>query len=249
VVTPTADPDTTTAHRLVKDLRSEVSAVRGTGITAQLAGATATGSDFDNLVVRSLPLVVGVVAVLSLLILTFAFGSVPLPLLALAFNGMVVAASLGALALISADAQDTINSVTPLMLFAVMFGLSMDYMVIMISRMRELHAEGLHHREAVIGGLSRTAGLVNGAAVIMVAVFASFSSAQISIVREIGISLAIAVVLDAVVIRRLVMPATLLLIGERVWGRRRQRTDAAGPPAPTPNSPPTRNPSQGVATR
>src|SRR5690606_30880001 len=111
-------------------------------------------------------------------------------------------------------------------LFAVMFGLSMDYMVIMISRMREMYIDGASHREAVLGGLARTAGLVNGAAAIMVAVFASFTSAQISIVRELGISLAAAVVLDALVVRRLVMPAALLLIGDRLWGRRAARTAA-----------------------
>lgn len=231
LVTPSADPDTTAAHQLVHDLRNELPAATGGTVTARLAGATATGSDFDTLVLDSVPLVVVTVALLSLLILTFAFRSILLPLLALAFNAMVVAASLGVLALISADAQHTINSVTPLMLFAVMFGLSMDYMVIMISRMRELHADGAAHREAVLSGLARTAGLVNGAAIIMVAVFASFTSAQISIVRELGISLATAVILDALVIRRLVMPATLLIIGDRVWGRGRRRS-AHSEPAP-----------------
>jgi RND superfamily putative drug exporter len=107
------------------------------------------------------------------------------------------------------------------MLFAVMFGLSMDYMVVMISRMREEYLAGLPHRRAVLLGLARTAGLVNGAAVIMVAVFLAFLSANISVVRELGVCLAAAVVLDAVVIRRLLMPATLILLGRRVWGRAR----------------------------
>jgi RND superfamily putative drug exporter len=115
------------------------------------------------------------------------------------------------------------------MLFAVMFGLSMDYMVVMISRMREEYMAGREHRAAILAGLARTAGLVNGAAVIMVAVFLAFLSAHISIVRELGVCLAAAVVLDALVIRRLVMPATLLLIGPRVWGRR--RTAAVAEPA------------------
>jgi RND superfamily putative drug exporter len=101
-----------------------------------------------------------------------------------------------------------------------MFGLSMDYMVIMISRMREHHLSGADHRTAVHTGLSSTRGLVNGAALIMVAVFASFLTAKISIVAQLGLGLAIAVTLDALVIRLLVMPAALLLLGERVWGRR-----------------------------
>lgn len=149
-----------------------------------------------------------------------AFRSVLLPLLALAFNTLVVGGSLGFLALTSADGDHVINSVAPLMLFAVMFGLSMDYMVVMISRMREEYLAGHEHRTAIMTGLARTAGLVNGAAVVMVAVFFAFLSAHISIVRELGVSLAAAVLLDALVIRRLVMPATLLLIGPRVWGRR-----------------------------
>lgn len=228
IITPSADPDSSSAHHLVDDLRDHLDDRTQPEVTVQLAGATPTGSDFDDLVLRSAPLVVLSVALLSFLILLYAFRSVLLPLLALAFNIAVVGASLGFLALLTGNADNSINSVTPLMLFAVMFGLSMDYMVIMISRMRETYLGGASHREAVLGGLARTAGLVNGAAAIMVAVFASFTSAQISIVRELGISLAAAVILDAVVIRRLVMPATLLLIGDRTWGRHR-RTEQQSP--------------------
>ncbi|WP_328495538.1 MMPL family transporter [Streptomyces sp. NBC_00414] len=236
VVTPGADPDSSAAHHLVDDLRDHLKDGADSEVTVRLAGATATGSDFDDLVLRSVPLVVASVALLSFLILLFAFRSVLLPLLALAFNIAVVGASLGFLALVSGNDDHSINSVTPLMLFAVMFGLSMDYMVIMISRMRESYLGGLSHRESVLGGLARTAGLVNGAAAIMVAVFASFTSAQISIVRELGISLAVAVVLDALVIRRLVMPATLLLVGDRIWGRARRTAprSTTSPQTPVP---------------
>jgi RND superfamily putative drug exporter len=219
VVTPDVDPDTTAAHELVKDLRAGLDQHTETGVTAEVAGATATGTDFDNLVERAIPLVVGAVALITFVILVLAFRSWLTPLLALIFNAAVVSASLGVLALISQDDAHVINSVTPPMLFAVMFGLSMDYMVIMISRMREMYLTGASHREAVLGGLARTAGLVNGAAAIMVAVFVSFTSARISIVRELGISLAVAVILDAVVVRRLIMPNALLLLGKRVWGR------------------------------
>ena len=227
VVTAADTPDTVSAHTLVAELRQHASADVGAGVTEQVAGATASGSDFDALVRSSAPLVVLTVALLSLLILSLAFRSVLLPLLALAFNSLVVAGSLGFLALTSAGGEHIINSVTPLMLFAVMFGLSMDYMVVMISRMREEYLAGKSHREAVLTGLARTAGLVNGAAVIMVAVFLAFLSANISVVRELGVCLAAAVVLDALVIRRFVMPATLILLGRRVWGRAR-------PEAPVP---------------
>jgi RND superfamily putative drug exporter len=248
LVTPDADPDSSGAHHLVSDLRSYLKGHTAPGVTAELAGATATGSDFDGLVVDSVPLVVLTVAVLSFLILFLAFRSTVLPLLALAFNLLVVGASLGFLTLVASGADHSINSVTPPMLFAVMFGLSMDYMVIMIARMREMYVDGASHRDAVLGGLARTAGLVNGAAAIMVAVFLSFTSAQISIVRELGISLATAVVLDAIVIRRLLMPATLLLLGDRIWGGGRRSTPrvagsvavatSAGTPAADPELPP-----------
>ncbi|MFF9496298.1 MMPL family transporter [Streptomyces flaveolus] len=246
IITPSADPDSSSAHHLVDDLRDHLDDRTQPEVTVQLAGATPTGSDFDDLVLRSAPLVVLSVALLSFLILLYAFRSVLLPLLALAFNIAVVGASLGFLALLTGNADHSINSVTPLMLFAVMFGLSMDYMVIMISRMRETYLGGASHREAVLGGLARTAGLVNGAAAIMVAVFASFTSAQISIVRELGISLAAAVILDAVVIRRLVMPATLLLIGDRIWGRHRRTGQQ--PPAPEQPSGPEPVPAPAVTT-
>ncbi|NJP68751.1 MMPL family transporter [Streptomyces spiramenti] len=222
-----ADPDSAAAHHLVEELREPLGS-SAEGVQIQLAGATATGADFDRLVLDSAPMVVIWVAALSLLILSIAFRTLLLPVLALVFNLMVVAASLGVLALISTDAENTVNSVTPLVLFAVMFGLSMDYMVIMFSRMREMYADGATHRDAVLGGLARTAGMINGAAAIMIAVFISFTSAEISIVRELGISLAVAVLLDAVVVRRLVMPAALLLIGERTWGAAR-RGDAVAP--------------------
>jgi RND superfamily putative drug exporter len=122
-----------------------------------------------------------------------------------------------------------INSNTPVLLFAVMFGLSMDYLVIMISRMREHFLAGNDHRTAVVGGLARTSGLVNGAALIMVAVFASFLTAEVNIVAQLGLGLAIAVLLDALLVRLLVMPAALLLMGRRVWGRA-ARPVAVAPP-------------------
>jgi RND superfamily putative drug exporter len=114
-------------------------------------------------------------------------------------------------------------------LFAVTFGLSMDYMVIMLSRIREFYRAGASHSEAVIAGVGRIAMMVNGAAAIMVAVFASFATAEISIVRELGVGLAVAIALDAVVIRLLVMPAALLVLGPRVWGRRARQDEPVTP--------------------
>lgn len=215
-----AEPDSPAAHNLVRTLRTQLQNLAGTGLQVQVTGATAQGIDFDDLVVGSVPVILGGVAVATFVLLVWAFRSWRLPLMALVLNALVVCASLGVLtAVFQGWLDEPINSVTPLLLFAVMFGLSMDYLVIMISRMQELFRAGIPHDTAVRTGLKRTRGLVNGAALIMVAVFASFGTAEISIVRQLGLGLAVAVLLDAVVVRLLLMPAALQLLGPRVWGR------------------------------
>ncbi|MEU4566941.1 MMPL family transporter [Micromonospora sp. NPDC023956] len=225
VVIPGADPDSDAAHDLIHDLRDELPGAVPDGVRVQVTGATATGVDFDEVLINTLPAILIAVALITIALLARAFRSWLLPLLALALNALVVAASLGLLTAISQNwLGQRIDSTTPALVFAIMFGLSMDYMVIMISRMREHFVEHGDHHGAVTNGLRDTAGLVNGAALIMVAVFASFLVAKVSVVQQLGLGLGIAVALDAVVIRLLVMPAALNLIGPRVWGRAAQRT-------------------------
>ncbi len=220
IAVPTAGPDSDAAHDLVKQLRERLPGALPAGVTVQVTGATAAGVDFDEVLVDTLPLMLGAVVLITVLLLARAFRSWLLPLLALALNALVVGAALGLLTLISQHGLgQRIDSTTPALVFAIMFGLSMDYMVIMISRMKEHFTRHGDHHRAVSEGLRETAGLVNGAALIMVAVFASFILAKISVVQQLGLSLAIAVVLDAVVIRLIVMPAALHLLGPRVWGR------------------------------
>jgi len=213
-------PNSNATHDLVRALRDGLPRVVSPGVEQRVTGATAQGADFDDAIVGSLPAILGTVALVTFVLLARAFRSVLLPLLSLALNTMVVGASLGLLTMICQFALgQPINSNTPVLLFAVMFGLSMDYLVIMISRMREHFLAGNDHQTAVVEGLARTSGLVNGAALIMVAVFASFLTAEVNIVAQLGLGLAIAVLLDALLVRLLVMPAALLLIGPRVWGR------------------------------
>ncbi|MFI6820579.1 MMPL family transporter [Micromonospora sp. NPDC050187] len=220
VVIPGSDPDSDAAHDLIHDLRDELPGAVPDGVRVQVAGATATGVDFDEILIDTLPAILIAVALITIALLARAFRSWLLPLLALALNALVVAASLGLLTAISQNwLGQRIDSTTPALVFAIMFGLSMDYMVIMISRMREHFVQHGDHHAAVTNGLRDTAGLVNGAALIMVAVFASFLVAKVSVVQQLGLGLGIAVALDAVVIRLLVMPAALNLIGPRVWGR------------------------------
>ena len=219
-MTAAEGPDTVAAHGLVSTLRG---VAHPAGYSIAVAGATAQGLDFDTALEHSIPWIVGFVFVLTFLMLMIAFRSALLPLLALGFNTLVVGASLGLLpAATELVTRMPLNSVTPVLLFAVMFGLSMGYMVIIISRVIEAYRSGLPYSEAVSVGSAKTRGMVNSAAIIMVAVFASFTSAQISVVREIGIGLGVAVILDALVIRMLVMPAVLRLVGVPIIPRVRR---------------------------
>jgi len=228
LVMPRDGPNSNATHDLVRALRDGLPGVVAPGVDQRVTGATAQGADFDDAIIGSLPAILGTVALVTFVLLARAFRSLLLPLLSLALNTMVVGASLGLLTLVcQLLLGQPINSNTPVLLFAVMFGLSMDYLVIMISRMREHFLAGNDHRAAVVDGLARTSGLVNGAALIMVAVFVSFLTAEVNIVAQLGLGLAIAVLLDALLVRLLVMPAALLLIGPRVWGRAAR--PAAGP--------------------
>jgi len=219
-VTAAEGPDTVAAHGLVSTLRG---VAHPAGYSIAVAGATAQGLDFDTALEHSIPWIVGFVFVLTFLMLMIAFRSALLPLLALGFNTLVVGASLGLLpAATELVTRMPLNSVTTVLLFAVMFGLSMGYMVIIISRVIEAYRSGLPYSEAVSVGSPKTRGMVRSAAIIMVAVFASFTSAQISVVREIVIGLGVAVILDALVIRMLVMPAVLRLVGVPIIPRVRR---------------------------
>lgn len=232
LVTTSDGPDTVTTHALVKDIRADLAGRVDGGVSVAVTGATAQGVDFDETIVGSIPAIAAIVLTLTFIMLALAWRSILLPLLALVFNLLVVGASVGLLTLVQRAISDVpLNSVTPILLFAVMFGLSMDYMVIIMSRMRELYRNGLDYEQAVLQGAARTRGMINSAAVIMIAVFLSFMTAQISIVREIGIGLAIAVALDAVVIRMLVMPSILRAIGSRAFGRRAEPEPASDPDA------------------
>lgn len=224
MVEPQDGPDSVRAHELVELIRTDLAHRLGGGVTVAVTGATAQGVDFDTTIEDAIPLIAILVFALTFVMLAVAFRSLLLPMLALLFNALVVGASLGALTMIQyLTSGAPLNSVTPILLFAVMFGLSMDYMVIIIARMLEAYRGGESFEGAVWLGARRTRAMINSAAIIMITVFLAFMTGQISIVREIGIGLAIAVALDAVVIRMLAMPALLAAIGPRVFGRRRPR--------------------------
>ncbi|MDK8511402.1 MMPL family transporter [Corynebacterium bovis] len=222
LLTSTGDPDSAEAHDMVAAVRDIAGAWSArTGRSTAVAGATAGGRDFDLLVESSIPWIVGLVVAGSLVLLGWSFRSVVLPVLAVCLNGLVVAAAIGILAVgWKAATGNPVNSVTPLVVFAIVFGLSMDYMVLMASRMKEERVRGRDHTGAVALGLARTSRLVISAAIIMIGVFLSFLVAEISIVAELGLGLAVAVAVDALLVRPFLLPALLGLIGDRAWGRR-----------------------------
>ncbi len=215
LITSTGLPDSDEAHTMIKDITHITTDQPG----VYVSGATAQGNDFDQLVEKSIPWIIGAVLMISLALLGWAFRSWRLPLLAVILNGLVVSAAMGLLSLLwKAFTGDSINSVTPIVIFAIVFGLSMDYMVLMASRIKEEFAQGASHERSIILGVTRTSWLVTSAAIIMIGVFLSFMVAEISIVRELGLGLALAVAMDALIVRPLLMPSVLRIMNPSVWG-------------------------------
>jgi uncharacterized membrane protein YdfJ with MMPL/SSD domain len=197
------------------------------GVTANVTGTTAGSKDFDDLVSARTPLVFAFVLGLAFLLLLVTFRSIVIPITAIGLNLLSVAAAYGALALVFQHhwAQGllgftSIGGVTswlPLFLFVVLFGLSMDYHVFIISRIKEAHDHGMSTRNAVAQGIGGTAGVVTSAAVVMVAVFSIFASLSMIELKEMGVGLAVAVLVDATIIRGVLLPATMTILGEANW--------------------------------
>jgi putative drug exporter of the RND superfamily len=164
---------------------------------------------------------------LSFLLLMLAFRSLVVPLKAIIMNLLSVGATYGLLVLVfqkgylheffGFQQTPTIEAWVPIFLFCVLFGLSMDYHVFLISRIRE-HYDATHdNRESVAVGLQATAKIITGAALIMVAVFAGFASGQLVMFQQMGFGLAVAVLLDATIVRSILVPASMVLLGDRNW--------------------------------
>ncbi|HXW46863.1 MAG TPA: MMPL family transporter [Streptosporangiaceae bacterium] len=212
------------------DLRDRVlPATLGTvhGISYAVSGQTANNyDDIADLHSRT-PLVLGVVALLAFLVLLVAFRSLAIPLISVGMNLLSIGAACGVVTLIFQDGHlqsllgftsyGAIVSWIPLFLFVFLFGLSMDYHVFILSRIRELRQHGATTRDAVVGGIARSAGVVTSAAVIMVAVFSILATLSIIALKMLGVGLAVAVLLDATVVRGILVPAALTLVGERSW--------------------------------
>ena len=232
------------------------------GTSYAVTGNTAENYD-DIAVLRSrTPLVLAVVAILAFGLLLVAFRSVAIPLVSISLNLLSVGAAFGLITLIFQDGRlqgllgftsyGAIVPWVPLFIFVFLFGLSMDYHVFILSRIRELRTGGARTTDAVVSGIASSAGVVTSAAVIMVAVFSIFATLSLIQLKMLGLGLAVAVLIDATVVRGVLLPACLALLGERTWylprwlawlpGGRGAATDApvpgwpgsaAGAPVPT----------------
>ena len=197
------------------------------GISYAVAGVTAENYDDTAAVDAGAPLVFAFVAVLAFLLLTAAFRSVTIPLVSIMLNLLSVGAGYGVITLIFQDGRlegllgytsfGGIIPWIPLFMFVLLFGLSMDYHVFILSRIRELHAQGASTKDAVTGGIASSAGVVTSAAVIMVAVFSILATLPIIDTKTLGVGLAAAVLIDATVVRGVLLPAAMSLLGDRCW--------------------------------
>ena len=228
-VIPSSSPQAAATKDLLAHLRDDVvaPATRGTGLQVSIGGATATTVDFGAVIASKLPVFIAVVIGLSLLLLMVVFRSILVPVKAAALNLLSIGAALGVITFVFQDGhfasllgvQTTapIEPFLPVMLFAIIFGLSMDYEVFLVSRMHEEWERTRDARFAVRHGLALTGKVVLAAAVIMISVFGSFMFGGDRTIKLFGLGLASAVLFDAFVIRLVLVPALMHLFGRASW--------------------------------
>ena len=197
------------------------------GATADVAGYTASSADFNDTLKSHSPVVFIFVLTAAFILLLFTFRSLVIPLKAILLNLLSVGAAYGVLVWIFQEghlqsvlgfkSNGAIVSWMPLFLFVVLFGLSMDYHVFILTRIREAFDRGRATEDAVSHGIKSTAGVVTSAAVVMIAVFAIFATLSLLIFKELGIGLAVAVLIDATIIRGVLLPAAMKLLGDWNW--------------------------------
>ena len=226
---PTSKPQDQATSDLVGRLRNEVlpAATEGTTAVAYVGGPTAGFIDQSDKIADRLPWFIAGVVSLSFLLLVLVFRSLLVPLKAALLNLLSIGAAYGVVvavfqwgwgrSLIGLDDAVPIASFVPMMMFAILFGLSMDYEVFILSRIREEHQRGRSNIDSVIEGLGATAKVITAAALIMISVFGGFVASDDPIVKMMGVGLATAVAVDATIVRMVLVPATMALVGEPNW--------------------------------
>jgi uncharacterized membrane protein YdfJ with MMPL/SSD domain len=218
------------SRRSLEVLRSEVvpaTVGRLDGAEVAVTGVTASSKDFIDTMTSHVPLVFLFVLGLAFILLLVTFRSIVVPIKAIVLNLLSVGAAYGVLKLVFQDGHGEqlldfrsvggVAPVIPLFLFVILFGLSMDYHVFIVSRIREAVDRGMSDDDAVAHGIKTTAGVVTSAALVMVAVFGSFALASDPMAKQIGLGLAVAILIDATIIRAVLLPATMKLLGRRNW--------------------------------
>jgi RND superfamily putative drug exporter len=197
------------------------------GAEVVVGGNAAASKDYNDLIKGSAPIVFAFVLTLAFLLLMLTFRSIVVPIKAIALNLLSVGASYGVLTLIfqhgwlhgllGFETPGFVTSWLPLFLFVILFGLSMDYHVYILSRVREGYDRGMKTEDAVEHGIKQTAGVVTGAALVMVGVFSIFGTLSTIDYKMLGVGLAFAILIDATIVRAVLLPATMKLLGDRNW--------------------------------
>ena len=229
VAVPATSPQDERTSALLERLRSDVipQATQGTPLKAYVGGNTAGFEDFSDKVASRLPLFIATVIGLSVLLLMAAFRSLWIPLASAVFNLLSVGAAYGVVtavfqegigaSLIGVDAGVPIVSFIPVMIFAILFGLSMDYNVFLLSRIHEAFNGGDGPRESVVNGMARIGKVVLFAGLIMAAVFLAFTTTDDVISKMMGLGLGLAIIIDVLIVRLVIAPAVVTLLGRRAW--------------------------------
>ncbi len=225
MVYPESAPQDKETTSLVNHLRKDV--IPETGVDALVGGFTAAGVDFSRYLGDRLPLMIAFVLILSFLLLMVVFRSVLVPLKAVVMNLLSIGAAYGFVvavfqwgwgaSLIGVGREGPIDAWAPMMLFAIVFGLSMDYEVFLLSRIKEEYDRTKDNGLAVADGLASTARVITAAALIMVCVFGAFVFGDDRSIKLFGLGLGVAVLIDATIVRMLLVPATMELLGDRNW--------------------------------
>jgi RND superfamily putative drug exporter len=223
------DPVAGPAVAAVRRLRSELvpDTFAGSGVQAFVGGKTSQNIDYFDAVTNPTPYVIAFVLAMSLIVLLIAFRSLAVALVSIGLNLLSVGAAYGLLTLVFVHGvgaglfgfqrSPVIEAWVPLFLFSVLFGLSMDYQVFVMSRIRERFDDGATTTDAVAGGVASTARIITGAALIIVVVFTGFAAGQLVMFQQMGFGIAVALLLDATVIRSVVLPSALAVLGDRSW--------------------------------
>jgi RND superfamily putative drug exporter len=253
-VVPRTGPQETATEDLVHTLRDQIipAATKGTAAQVHVGGATAANIDINTSIASRLPLIIGGVVVVSMLLLLVAFRSLAVAIMGAVMNLLSVAASYGVVAfflnrswagqLIGIDAPTPLAAFIPVIMFALLFGLSMDYEVFLVSRIREAWLRTGSNSQAITTGLASTGRVITAAAGIMIVVFASLIPSDQVFIKVAGVGMVAAILVDAVIIRMLLVPALMHLIGRGNWwlprslARRLPQLHIEGPSSTSPTA-------------